>query len=165
MPTCSYSIFLLLLLIGCKPHPGERETVVVTVHDTVYSEIPDPPPPPPPGHKKGLSITAHLVYGKDSLSSFDVLNDSSLALWNTIIGGGDAGAPSKRVEIRISGEMKAVRLQVKNGNHYVFDELLDHTISQYSIGIDNTGCEPVLVKASRGSTILLEKEIPFHCGE
>jgi hypothetical protein len=37
---------------------------------------------------KELKVSAYLIFDDRTISSFDVLNDKTIALWNTIIGAG-----------------------------------------------------------------------------
>jgi hypothetical protein len=67
----------------------------VKLTEVKHDSIKEPPVPPAP---TGLNVSAYLIYKDSTSSTFDVLNDKTIALWNTIIGAGDAGKPSERTK-------------------------------------------------------------------
>ena len=127
-------------------------------------------------------LRAQLFFSDRGTFSDDLLKRKGLALWNTIIGAGDAGGPSSAtlVVVEVSGapgsypDGRRVELAVRTAQKEIFRR-------QSSLGVlgsdghvyvafwlYDTGCEELRV-----STALLGQAeptrrvatIPFHCGE
>lgn len=112
-----------------------------------------------------LQVAALLVYKDGSLSSFDVLNDKTKALWNVIIGEGDAEKPSEQVKILITGSADSIDIVVKQSKKKVLNKTMLAIRDSVSFIIDNTGCDEVFVTVSKQKAILYKGKIEFHCGE
>ncbi len=112
-----------------------------------------------------LMFLAYLIYDDGTLSNFDVLNDKSVLLWNTIIGAGDALKPSKNTKFVIGGKADSFNIKIKNGNNLVVDRDVSRIDKEFSIVVDNTGCAKVYVNITRKGSIILNDSIPFYCGE
>ena len=127
-------------------------------------------------------MRALLFYADRGTFSEDVLADTTTALWNTVIGEGDAGGPSEStlVVVEVTGEPesyepdRSVELRATAGGKV----LLRHaapvsglsTQGKAYVGfwLYGTGCEPVRLTArltGQASPAELRKEIPFECGE
>lgn len=130
------------------------------------------------------NIRAFLYYhGKGEFSQQDVLS-GQMALWNVIIGAGDADAPSRATLVLVAVKapsrpdrnFPAVRLTVKYANRTT----LDHEVSLSSFAngqmtlqvpflIYNTGCERLQITAALrvGTRVLnsLSRTAEFKCGE
>jgi hypothetical protein len=150
---------IVLLLLGCNTNTAVKvEKVEVTKVDK-EREVPIPPAP------TGLSVSAYLVYADSSISTFDVLNDKTKALWNTIIGAGDAGQPSTSTKIKLTGQLYSLRVIIFNGRRKVIDEKLPNFSGDYDFILKDTGCEEVKVNVTKRGISLFKGDIPFHCGE
>jgi hypothetical protein len=147
-----------ILICSCKDHPSVKPVAgnPLKAPDTVAKVESTPPL---------LEVTAHLVYDDNTLSDFDVLNDKTKALWNTIIGAGDAVKPSEKVQIDVRGNLDSLHIQVKNGRKVVIDRDLDLTKGDMEYTIGQTGCEEIYVNVRRNKALLYRDTIPFHCGE
>lgn len=119
------------------------------------------PVPPRPS----LKVTARLIYEDGSLSDFDILNDKSIALWNTIIGGGDAMKPSTSTKLSVSGGMDSLHLRIKDGRRMVLDTIFMLASDSFDYVIRNTGCEKLQVNIARDRKVIYNDTIPFYCGE
>jgi len=103
---------------GCKHKPDVKISEVKLVSiEQEKEEQPLPPPPP-----QAIAASAYLVYDDGSLSEFDVLHDKTKALWNTIIGAGDAEKPSKKVKLIFHGAYDSISVKVKNGKRLALDK-------------------------------------------
>jgi hypothetical protein len=106
-----FIFFIGLLLFSCNG------TTKVKVQDVILTDvkshsIKNPPIPPAP---IGLKVSAYLIYKDSTTSAFDVLNDKTIALWNTIIGAGDAERPSERTKLVLTGKLNSLNVTVYNG--------------------------------------------------
>ena len=123
-------------------------------------------------------VEARLYYHDTGTLSEPVTPQT--ALWNTIIGEGDAQEPSTStlVDVIVEGEAgtfevgSRVQLIVKNSST---DEVIaelgkdvgvlsDAGLSHIAFWLPNTGCEPLRIIASTGATSM-EIHVPFECGE
>lgn len=132
---------------------------------------------------KITAIRAQLFYDATGRLSEDILSQKDLALWNTIIGEGSAGAASTStfVTIEISGRNLAVGATkveiIATGDK-------NRLIQKRVIGVDiydertkffapfwlyDTGCEPIKISARLmgigAPRTVVTKTIPFACGE
>ena len=110
-----YFLFFGLLLLSCNG------TTQVKVQDVKLTEVKnenskEPLIPPAP---TGLKVSAYLIYKDSTTSTFDVLNDKTKALWNTIIGAGDAEKPSERTKLILSGKLDSLKVTIYNGKKKV----------------------------------------------
>lgn len=115
-----YFLLFGLLFFSCNG------TTQVKVEDVKLTEIKsdkakDPPIPPAP---TGLKVSAFLIYKDSTTSTFDVLNDKTKALWNTIIGAGDAEKPSERTKIVLTGKLDGLKVTIYNGKRKVENKML-----------------------------------------
>lgn len=127
-------------------------------------------------------MRALLFYSDRGTFSEDVLADTTKALWNTVIGEGDAGGPSEStlVVVEVSGEPgsyepdRSVELRATAGDRV----LLRHAAPVAGLSTEGrmyagfwlygTGCEPVRLSArmvGQAAPAELRREIPFQCGE
>ena len=133
---------------------------------------------------KITAIKALLFFEGSATFSADVLGKPDFAFWNTIIGEGDAGAPSNStlVLVEVSGrssgdEVPPVR-KVELTATTPRRPLVKRTVEIGSFGkggkfhaafwLYETGCEPVTLVAriigqTQSSTVT--RKIPFACGE
>jgi hypothetical protein len=114
--------------------------------------------------KPGLNLSAFLIYNDGTLSTFDVLNNKTIALWNTVAGGGDALKPSEKIKIRLIGNMGSLNIRVKNGHQFAIDTIV---IARKHVDfiINNTGCQEVYISILKNARMIYNDTIPFHCGE
>jgi uncharacterized lipoprotein NlpE involved in copper resistance len=159
--TTLMQMIVTLLVTGCNNRTEIKvvDAKISEVHDSTYN-----PPPPPIPQSSGLKVTAHLIFDDGSVSSFDVLNDKSIALWNTIIGAGDALKPSNSIKVNLTGALDGLKVRIKNGTKLVINTTIVSNIDTEFI-IKNTGCDKVTVNVSKNTKILYNDTIPFHCGE
>jgi hypothetical protein len=155
------NIIALLFIIGCNGRTEVKvgEAKVTEIKDSTSRLVPASPP------ATNLKVSAYLIYNDGSISSFDVLNNKSIALWNTIIGGGDAIKPSTKVKLVLDGYVEDLLVTIKNGQRPLIKRTASNFVGQiYSI-IKNTGCEEVSIKVFGRDKLLYSGVIPFHCGE
>lgn len=132
---------------------------------------------------KITAIRAQLFYDATGTFSADVLAQKDLALWNTIIGEGSAGAPSTStlVTVEISGRNLPVggtKVEItatgkKNQliqKRVVAVDIYDQRAKFYApLWLNDTGCEPIKITARLIGTGapagIVTKTIPFACGE
>jgi hypothetical protein len=157
-------ILLVLFTIhvyGCKNKAKTKEPEVKLVSiQQEENEVPVPPPPP-----SALNASAYLIYNDGTVSDFDVLNDKSKALWNVIIGAGDAEKPSEKVKLVFQGAYDSINIKVKNGKRLALNKKNLSFNGKLEFVIQNTGCDEVFVTVTKYKTIILKDTIPFHCGE
>jgi hypothetical protein len=152
-------LLIVLLLLGCKSKTVVNvKNVKITPVDT-NQNVPIPPAP------TGVKVSAYLIYDNGSISTFDVLNDKTKALWNTIIGAGDAEKPSTSTKIKVSGQVDSLRIIIINGKKKVIDQNLLNSVGDNEFIIENTGCEIVDVQVTKRNKTFFKGEIEFHCGE
>lgn len=106
-------------------------------------------------------MAAFLVFDDESYSSFDVLNNKTIALWNTIIGSGDAKKPSNKTSIRLAGQLDSLHIKIFNGKKFVIDHIVDHLIGVHEFIVNDTGCEALKIVAFRKENFLFEGEVPL----
>ena len=156
-----YLLFVGLLFFSCN---GTTQVKVedVKLTDVQTDKTKDPPIPPLP---TGLKVSAYLIYKDSTTSIFDVLNDRGLALWNTIIGAGDAGQPSERTKVKLTGKLDSLKVTIYNGKRKVENQKLPNFSGDYEFIINDTGCEEVKVIVTKHDKIVYKGTIPFKCGE
>ena len=148
-----------LFLLGCHSKTNVKvEEVKLNTVDT-NSNVPIP------SATSGLKVSAYLIYEDGSISSFDVLNDKTKALWNTIIGAGDAEKPSTSTKIILTGQFDNLKIKILNGKKKVLDQSLPNFSGDHEFIIKNTGCEIVKVYVTKNNKSVFENNIDFHCGE
>ena len=148
-----FALLCALCLLACNDPAGNA---AVTDVDTVGKTVNGAPPP-------ALKVSAHLIYEDGTLSSFDVLNNDTIALWNTIIGEGSAEKPSENTKISLAGDLQNVNLLIKSGKRSI-----DTTVStgkQFDYVLKSTGCSEVYVTVRKDKKVLYNDTIPFQCGE
>ena len=152
-------LLIALLLLGCDSNTVVKvKDVKINPVDTIQN-VPIPPVP------SDLKVSAYLIYDDGSISSFDVLNDRTKALWNTIIGAGDAEKPSTSTKLKLTGQLDSLRILIVNGEEKVIDQKLPNFNGDHEFIIKNTGCEIVEIHVTKKGKTVFKGDIPFHCGE
>lgn len=140
----------------------------------------DRSPPAPEYQISGLR--AQLFYSDRGTFSDDLLARPKLALWNTVIGAGDAGGPANAtmVVVEVSGRpnsyagKRRVELVVRNEQKDVLRRqlavpILGRTGHAYvAFWLDDTGCEPLTLSTrlvGQSDPTSRVASIPFQCGE
>ncbi|MBS1735140.1 MAG: hypothetical protein JSS98_00870 [Bacteroidetes bacterium] len=150
---------IIVLLSRCKERTKQNNIENVKgniAHDSVVKLSPQ---------QAILKVSAHLIYDDGTVSSFDVINDKTIALWNTIIGSGDALKPSNNTRINLTGNLDSMNVRIKNGNKLILDTNILHSVNTFEFTIKNTGCKEVYVSIVKNKNVLYNDTIPFHCGE
>ena len=132
---------------------------------------------------KITAIRAQLFFEQTGTFSEDLLSMKELALWNTIIGEGSAGAASTStfVTVEISGRnvdvgtTKVEIIATGDKNRLIQKKLIDvqlydeRTKFYAPFWLYDTGCEEIKISARLvGKTApktIVKKTIPFACGE
>jgi len=154
-------LLLLFLFFSCKDRgASEKKGVeIIKIKDTVTKHVQDSV------IKSNLNVSAYLIYNDGTLSTFDVLKDKTIALWNVIAGGGDALKPSDSTKIKLSGNLDSLKIRIRNGRKLVIDTAIIHSDQDFEYIVKNTGCSEVYVRVSRSKKLVYNDTIPFHCGE
>lgn len=154
--------------------------LVVTLDLTASALNPVSATPP----YKITAIQAKLFYYDKGTFSRNVLAKPDFALWNTIIGEGDAEGPSDStlVLVEVTGEssegerqpLRKVELTALAGGKVLLKRAIevglfsnDHKFYA-AFWLYDTGCEPVKLTArmvGQPQASLMSKTIPFNCGE
>lgn len=129
------------------------------------------------------AIRAQLYYEETGGFSSDILSRPDFALWNTVIGEGDAeyASNSTLVTVEVGGknvDVGAVSVEIKAldakgrvlaksvGSVALYD---DKTKFYAPLFLQDTGCKPITISArltGRGiKARSVSKTIPFACGE
>ncbi len=127
-----------------------------------------------------VGIQAKLYYPATATFSRNILAEPRFALWNTIIGAGDAESPSNATLVLVDlrgapgtyGERTTVRLRAVAGSRVLVNRAAQ--LSEFgpdgrqAVGfwIYGTGCEAVDLTATlslRSDSV--RARIPFECGE
>ena len=155
-------LFLALLLFSCADKPTQvavqRAKPAAVLTDTSNDKSKPPGP-------VNLNVAAYLVYNDSTTSSFDVLNDKTIALWNTIIGAGDAEKPSEKTKVVLTGELDNLKVVIYNGKKKVINQKLSNVSRELEFIINNTGCKEVRVIVSKGGREIYKNNILYECGE
>jgi len=132
---------------------------------------------------KITAIRAQLFYDATGTLSEDILSQRDLALWNTIIGEGSAGAPSTStfVTVEVSGRHLPVggtKIEITatgNKNRLIQKKVIavdiydERTKFFAPFWLHDTGCEPIKISArligAGAPPTVVTKRIPFACGE
>ena len=159
MKTNYFAIVTLTGFLTLACHEKSKKIVIsdVSIENVKEEEVPEPPP--------DLQVSAFLVFDDQTVSSFDILNDKSIALWNTIGGGGDALKPSHSIKVILKGKEKNVTIKVINGEKIAINKTLATLNNSTEFIVKNTGCEKVKVIISNDTKSIYESLIPFKCGE
>ncbi|MES2430245.1 MAG: hypothetical protein V4556_04855 [Bacteroidota bacterium] len=147
------------LLFSCN------ETTQVKVEEVKLTEVKKEIEVPLPPAPEGLKVSAYLIFKDSAISTFDVLNDKTIALWNTIIGSGDALKPSEKTRVRLTGKLDGLKVTIYNGNLKVINQRLPNFSGDYEFVINDTGCEEVKVIVTKLDKVVYQDKIPFRCGE
>ncbi|MES2622315.1 MAG: hypothetical protein V4615_15800, partial [Bacteroidota bacterium] len=116
--------------------------------------------------ENSLKVSAFLVYDDGSISTFDVLNDKSVVLWNGINASEpDGQKQSNKVKVVLAGQMKGIKLSIKNGDLKFFEKDNLTVFGTKTFIIDDTGCAEVFVTVTADNKTICQGTIPFHCGE
>lgn len=158
-------IYINLFLVGLLAF-SDGGIAQVKVKEVELTEVKkDLPEEPLPYSPKGLQVSAYLIFDDKTISTFDVLNDKTIALWNTIIGSGDALKPSHKTKILISGKLDSLKLTIVKGKKIIENKLLPAFTGDFEFIINDTGCEEIRVTVSRQGKKIFRDSIPFKCGE
>ena len=156
------NLFIILfgtLLFSCS---GKKQVKVEDVKlKEVKKEIKAPLLPTP----TELKVSAYLIFTDSTFSTFDVLNDKTITLWNTIIGEGDALKPSNKTEIKLTGTFDGIKVIVYNGKQKVINQNLSNVTGSWEFVIHDTGCKKVKVVVTKLDKVVYQGTIPFTCGE
>lgn len=137
---------------------------------------------------KITAIRAMLFYDSSGTFSKDILADSNISLWNTIIGEGDSGGASSStlIVVEVTGEPGAYetkrkieftatyRLNGQNARETVVKRTAETGIFNNkgkfyaAFWLYETGCAPVKLSArllGQTQPSLMRKTINFQCGE
>jgi hypothetical protein len=162
----SMLLLTVVLFFSCKDrsasqNTGEKiskvpDTIAKPVHDSATNIL---------SSKSDLNISAYLIYNDGTLSTFDVLKDKNIALWNVIAGGGDALKPSDSTKIKLSGNLDSLNIKIRNGRKLILDTSIMHSNNDFEYILKNTGCAEVYVNVIRNKKLVYNDTIPFHCGE
>jgi len=112
-----------------------------------------------------LKVSAYLIFTDNTFSTFDVLNDKTITLWNTIIGEGDALKDSNKTLIKLTGNFDGLKVTVYNGKKKVINQNLSNVNGKWEFEIHDTGCEKVKVIVTKLDKVVYQGTIPFTCGE
>jgi hypothetical protein len=156
--------FIIAILFGCL-HFSCSEGTQVKVQDVKLTEVKKANEVALPPVPTGLKVSAYLIYNDNTISTFDVLNDKSIALWNTIIGEGDVIKPSEKTRIRLNGKLDSLNVTIYNGKKKVINQKLPDFSGDYEFIINDTGCEEVKVVVTKLDKVVYQDKIPFRCGE
>jgi hypothetical protein len=155
-------IFCLVafLVLGCND--GQLKVKDVNLTDLQTKEQKNSVAPSFPAE---LKVSAYLIYQNGSNSDFDILNDKSIALWNTIIGGGDAEQASEKVLVKFTGQLDSLNVVVYKAEKAGPTLKLPSSFSNYEYVIHDTGCEELKIVVSKLDKEVYRGVIPFRCGE
>ena len=156
-------VFIALFFAACNPKAEVKVEKIKMETVATSNEVPVPPPPPPPIEE--FSVAAYLVYEDGSLSTFDVLNDKTKALWNAVIGGGDTEKPTNSTKVIMTGKLDSLKIKIFNGKQKVIDQKIPARKTTFEIVLKNTGCNTVKILVAKDKNNLLDNDIAFHCGE
>jgi hypothetical protein len=126
------------------------------VHDNIAKSI---------SQKIHLRVSAYLIYDDGTLSTFDVLNNKSIALWNVIAGEGDALKPSSSTKISLDGNLDSLNIRIRNGTKLEIDTTVMHFERHLEFVVRKTGCAEVKINITINKRPIYNDKIPFHCGE
>ncbi len=143
---------------------------------------PAPPPLPPPAFQiKG--IHAFLYFHKTGTFGDRDLTDGQTALWNTIIGEGDAGMPSTTMLVKV--ELGGPTFANQDGKVVVVAKVGKKTLAKQTFAIvdyfeegghtitlpmlvTGVGCDEITLTATlsgKGKKGAATAKVPFACGE
>jgi len=161
MKASKYTIAILVgtLLFSCN---GTEQVKVQDVKLTEVRKEAEVPLPPAP---TGLKVSAYLIFKDSTISTFDVLNDKTISLWNTIIGAGDALKPSEKTRIRLTGQLDGLKVTIYNGKRKIINQKLPDFSGDFEFVINDTGCDEVKVVVTKLNKVVYQDKIPFMCGE
>ena len=157
-----YLLFIGVLLLSCTDEPGQVKVTDSKLKEVKSDSSSDPPIPHAP---TGIKVAAYLVYADSTMSSFDVLNDKTIALWNTIIGEGDALKPSEKTKVVLTGKLDSLKVVIYNGKKKVINQQLPGFARDFESIIENTGCQEVKVIVTKHGKEVYQNNIPYECGE
>jgi len=121
-----------------------------------------------------------LFYENTGSFSDDILSRPDLALWNTIIGEGESGGPSRStlitVEVDGDGSPNAIHKEVlsvttqeqgKPERRHIVRNLFfaDSGKSFEGVWLSDTGCLPIEITVQLDNQTPIKKKIDFQCGE
>ncbi|GAB4093864.1 hypothetical protein [Flaviaesturariibacter terrae] len=161
-PISTRAIFYAsVFLLGCQ-EATKKQPQHAAQSDTHRKAASRPPQLPDSG---ALHVSAYLLYNDSSTSAFNVLNNDTIALWNTIIGAGDAGKPSDRVKLVFSGKLDGMAATIQNGKRKLIHKNLPEGRHYYELILDDTGCDEVVLRVTKSGHTAFTGTIAFACGE
>jgi hypothetical protein len=123
-----------------------------------------------PAPKHEAKMAAFLIYDDATYSSFDIINDKDVYLWNTNIGEGSAEKPSIKTFLRVQCsasllnqpvdivvEDMTIKKTLYNKKHQGLKDPIDITIN-------GTGCGVLQIKVLHNNAVLASKKLDFKCG-
>jgi hypothetical protein len=135
---------------------------------------------PPKFPSKVRAVTARLFYENTGSLSEDILAKPNLNLWNTIIGEGESGGPSRStlitVEVDGDGSPNAVHKEVltvvtqEKGKpeirHIVRNLFFENSGKSFQgVWLNDTGCLPIQIAVQLDKQTPIKKKIYVNCGE
>jgi len=153
-------IVFLLIIMSFKT----SSQTLSKIDSITISDVKMLPSKPLPLNTFQIKIAAYLVYDDSTVSSFDILNDRTITLWN-VIAGGDSSKSSHKTKVILSGRQDSTRITIFNGKNKIIDKLRSKFTGDTELIINNTGCEEVKILVSKNREIQYQKSIHFHCGE
>jgi hypothetical protein len=158
----SYKILIGLLLFALQ----SKSQIAIKIDSITLTDVKVGSKHVPPALPTELKVSAYLIFDDKSVSSFDVLNNKTIALWNTVVaGGGDVLKPSHQTKVVLSGRLDSLRVKILNGKRKVVDQVQQNFVGESEFIINNTGCEEVKVIVTKKDKIIYQNKIPFKCGE
>jgi hypothetical protein len=161
------ALFLIIvLLFSCKDRNipnskglmvGKTRGAVIKSAQDIVTKLPSLQP--------GFKVSARLLYDDGTLSTFDILNNKTVALWNVVAGGGDALKPSNSTKVVLSGNLDSLVIKIRNGHEMVIDTTIMQPGKDMEYIIKNTGCAEVYITIVKNQKLVYNDTIPFHCGE
>jgi uncharacterized membrane protein len=118
---------------------------------------------------ENFKIQANLIFDDGTLSDFNLIDNSNIALWNTIIGEGSAGKPSNKTKFSVTIPQKNSNIEiivVAAGktiyNSGKIDTSLKEIVKKFEV---KTGCDELTISIKQNGKELMKKQISFQCGE
>jgi hypothetical protein len=109
-----------------------------------------------------LKVSAYLVYEDATLSSFNLIQNDTISLYDIEHGGGSAEKPSTQAKIILKGKSSNTLVKIMAGTETVVNKRL--TIdSKAEILLSNIGCETITISVGDSPINSEFYSIPFKC--